>query len=139
MRFCGEAFRVLKPGGRFAVSDVVTRGEVLPEDRKSLLLWVGCVAGSLEENEYRTKLAPAGFEQIDLERTRVTLPQKASYDLIDEGLSFKVSSEKWVCSLSSARNTRSLVLSFNLNLYGFSGWQGQISRCHSGQPATFSM
>src|ERR1700733_1884084 len=66
-----EAFRVLKPGGRFAVSDVVTRGEMLPEVRKNLLLWVGCVAGSLEENDYRTKLAAAGFEQIDLEPTRV--------------------------------------------------------------------
>src|SRR5580692_11196083 len=66
-----EAFRVLKPGGRFAVSDVVTRGEMLPEVRKSLLLWVGCVAGSLEENDYRTKLASAGFEQITLEATRV--------------------------------------------------------------------
>src|SRR5215469_5903643 len=66
-----EAFRVLKPGGRFAVSDVVTRGEMLPEVRKSLLLWVGCVAGSLEENDYRTKLAAAGCEQIDLEPTRV--------------------------------------------------------------------
>src|SRR5580704_6331133 len=66
-----EAFRVLKPGGRFAVSDVVTRGEILPEIRKSLLLWVGCVAGSLEENDYRTKLGAAGFEQIDLEPTRV--------------------------------------------------------------------
>src|SRR6204780_2078030 len=66
-----EAFRVLKPGGRFAVSDVVTRGEILPEIRKSLLLWVGCVAGSLEENDYRTKLAAAGFEQIELEPTRV--------------------------------------------------------------------
>jgi ubiquinone/menaquinone biosynthesis C-methylase UbiE len=52
-----EAFRVLKPGGRFAVSDVVTRGEMLQEVRKSLLLWVGCVAGSLEENDYRVKLA----------------------------------------------------------------------------------
>ncbi len=66
-----EAFRVLKPGGRFAVSDVVTRGEIAPEIRKSLLLWVGCVAGSLEENDYRGKLAAAGFEQIDLEPTRV--------------------------------------------------------------------
>jgi arsenite methyltransferase len=66
-----ETFRVLRPGGRLAVSDVVTRGEMLPEVRKSLLLWVGCVAGSLEENDYRTKLAAAGFEQIDLEPTRV--------------------------------------------------------------------
>jgi SAM-dependent methyltransferase len=66
-----EAFRVLKPGGRLAVSDVVTRGEMLPEIRKNVLLWVGCVAGALEENDYRSKLASAGFEQIDLEPTRV--------------------------------------------------------------------
>jgi arsenite methyltransferase len=66
-----EAFRVLKPGGRFAVSDVVTRGEMLPEIRKNVLLWVGCIAGALEENDYRSKLASAGFEQIDLEPTRV--------------------------------------------------------------------
>jgi arsenite methyltransferase len=66
-----EAFRVLKPGGRFAVSDVVTRGEIVPEVRKSLLLWVGCVAGALEESDYRSKLASAGFEQITLEPTRI--------------------------------------------------------------------
>jgi len=70
-RVLREAFRVLKPGGRFAVSDVVTRGEMLPEIRKNVLLWVGCVAGALEENEYRSKLTSAGFEQIDLEPTRV--------------------------------------------------------------------
>ncbi len=66
-----EAFRVLRPGGRFAVSDVVTRGEMLPEIRSNVLLWVGCLAGALEENEYRNKLASAGFEQIDLEPTRI--------------------------------------------------------------------
>jgi arsenite methyltransferase len=66
-----EAFRVLKPGGRFAVSDVVTRGEMLPEIRQSVLLWVGCVAGALEESEYRNKLASAGFEQVAIEPTRV--------------------------------------------------------------------
>src|SRR6201984_1568093 len=66
-----EAFRVLKPGGRFAVSDVVTRGAMLPEIRQSVLAWVGCIAGALEENEYRAKLAAAGFEQIDIEPTRV--------------------------------------------------------------------
>lgn len=66
-----EAFRVLKPGGRFAVSDVVTRGEIPGEIRKSVLLWVGCVAGALEENEYRSKLAAAGFEKIEIEPTRV--------------------------------------------------------------------
>ena len=70
-RVLREAFRVLKPGGRFAVSDVVTRGEMLPEIRKNVLLWVGCVAGALEENEYRNKLAAAGFEQINLEPTRI--------------------------------------------------------------------
>jgi arsenite methyltransferase len=70
-RVLREAFRVLKPGGRFAVSDVVTRGEMLPEIRKNVLLWVGCVAGALEENEYRNKLTSAGFEQIELEPTRV--------------------------------------------------------------------
>jgi len=67
----GEAFRVLKPGGRLAVSDVVTRGEMLPEIRQSVLAWVGCIAGALEENEYRTKLAATGFEQIEIEPTRV--------------------------------------------------------------------
>jgi arsenite methyltransferase len=66
-----EALRVLKPGGRFAVSDVVTRGEIPLEIRKSVLLWVGCVAGALEEDEYRTKLASAGFETIEIEPTRV--------------------------------------------------------------------
>jgi arsenite methyltransferase len=66
-----EAFRVLKPGGRFAVSDIVTRGEMLAEIRQSVLLWVGCVAGAMEENEYKNKLAEAGFDQIDLEPTRV--------------------------------------------------------------------
>ncbi len=70
-RVLREAFRVLKPGGRFAVSDVVTRGEVSPEIRRSVLLWVGCVAGALDENEYREKLAAAGFSQIEVEPTRV--------------------------------------------------------------------
>ncbi len=66
-----EAFRVLKPGGRFAVSDVVTRGEILPEIRQSVLAWVGCIAGALEENDYRNKLSAAGFEQIEVEPTRI--------------------------------------------------------------------
>jgi arsenite methyltransferase len=65
-----EAYRVLKPGGRFAVSDVVTRGEILPEIRKSVLLWVGCVAGALDENDYRNKLESAGFQDIDIVPTR---------------------------------------------------------------------
>lgn len=81
-----EAFRVLKPGGRFAVSDVVTRGEMLPEIRKSILLWVGCVAGALEENEYRNKLAAAGFEQVDLEPTRIYRVEDAREFLSGEGM-----------------------------------------------------
>jgi ubiquinone/menaquinone biosynthesis C-methylase UbiE len=70
-RVLREALRVLKPGGRFAVSDVVTRGAMPTEIRQSVLLWVGCVAGALEENEYRSKLAWAGFEKIEIEPTRV--------------------------------------------------------------------
>ena len=66
-----EAFRVLTPGGRFAVSDVVTRGDIAPEIRRSVLLWVGCIAGALDENEYRSKLASAGFEHIEIEPTRI--------------------------------------------------------------------
>jgi arsenite methyltransferase len=70
-RVLQEAFRVLKPGGRFAISDVVVRGEVPQEIRKSMELWVGCVAGALSETEYRDKLAAAGFESVDIEVTRV--------------------------------------------------------------------
>src|SRR2546427_4583402 len=70
-RVLREAFRVLKPGGRFAVSDVVTRGAMLPQIRERVLLWVGCIAGALEENEYRSKLAAAGFENISIEPTRI--------------------------------------------------------------------
>ena len=81
-----EAFRVLKPGGRFAVSDVVTRGEMLPEIRKSVLLWVGCVAGALEENDYRNKLAAAGFERIELEPTRIYRVEDAREFLAGEGI-----------------------------------------------------
>src|SRR3954464_6297208 len=66
-----EAFRVLKPGGRFAVSDVVTRGAVPEEIRQSMLLWVGCIAGALQEEEYLAKLIAAGFAGIEMEPTRV--------------------------------------------------------------------
>ena len=72
-----EAFRVLKPGGRFAVSDVVTRGEISPQVRQSMLLWVGCVAGALQEEDYRDKLADAGFELIEVEPTRIYKPEEA--------------------------------------------------------------
>ena len=70
-RVLQEAFRVLKPGGRFAVSDVVVRGHVPVEIKKSIELWVGCVAGALTDEEYRAKLAKAGFDRIDIEATRV--------------------------------------------------------------------
>ena len=80
-----EAFRVLKPGGRFAVSDVVTRGEMLPEIRKSVLLWVGCIAGALEENDYLGKLAGAGFEQVEIEPTRVYRVEDAREFLSGQG------------------------------------------------------
>jgi SAM-dependent methyltransferase len=70
-RVLREAFRVLRPGGRFAISDVVVRGEVPQEIRKSMELWVGCVAGALSETEYRHKLTAAGFESVDIEVTRV--------------------------------------------------------------------
>jgi len=70
-RVLREAFRVLKPGGRFAVSDVVTRGDIPPDVRQSILLWVGCLAGALEEDDYRHKLCAAGFTKVDIEPTRI--------------------------------------------------------------------
>jgi SAM-dependent methyltransferase len=70
-RVLQEAFRVLKPGGRFAVSDVVVRGEVPAEIRRNMLLWVGCIAGALSDDEYVLKLSSAGFENIEIEPTRV--------------------------------------------------------------------
>ena len=81
-----EAFRVLKPGGRFAVSDVVTRGEIPPEIRRSMLLWVGCVAGALDENDYRARLAAAGFEDVDIEPTRIYHAEDAMSFLLDKGI-----------------------------------------------------
>jgi SAM-dependent methyltransferase len=85
-RVLREAFRVLKPGGRFAVSDVVTRGEVNAEIRKSVLLWVGCVAGALGESEYREKLASVGFEHIEIEPTRIYKVEDAREFLSVEGV-----------------------------------------------------
>ncbi len=81
-----EAFRVLKPGGRFAVSDVVTRGEMLPEIRKNVLLWVGCIAGALEETEFRNKLLSVGFTNVDIEPTRVYRIEDAREFLAGQGL-----------------------------------------------------
>jgi arsenite methyltransferase len=81
-----EAFRVLRPGGRFAVSDVVVRGTVPAPLRKSVELWIGCVAGALEEDEYRAKLAKAGFEAVEMQPTRVYRSEDARAFLDREGI-----------------------------------------------------
>jgi ubiquinone/menaquinone biosynthesis C-methylase UbiE len=85
-RVLAEAFRVLKPGGRFAVSDVVVRGEVPAAIRRNVELWIGCVAGALEEQEYRDKLAKAGFEAIGIEATRVYRLKDAQEFLAAQGI-----------------------------------------------------
>jgi arsenite methyltransferase len=85
-RVLREAFRVLRPGGRFAVSDVVTRGFISEEIRKSVLLWVGCLAGALDETEYREKLTAAGFAQIEIEPTRIYRVEDAREFLSAEGV-----------------------------------------------------
>ncbi len=85
-RVLREAFRVLKPGGRFAVSDVVVRGEVPAEIRRSVELWVGCVAGALDEADYRRKLAAAGFGAIEVEPTRVYRAEDARQFLTEQGM-----------------------------------------------------
>ncbi len=85
-RVLAEAFRVLKPGGRFAVSDVVVRGDVPADIRRSVELWIGCVAGALEENEYRTLLTAAGFTDVDLEPTRIYSAEDAGALLTGSGV-----------------------------------------------------
>ena len=85
-RVLREAFRVLKPGGRFAVSDVVVRGDVPEAVRKNVLLWVGCIAGALKDTEYISTLADAGFESIDIEPTRVYNVEDARAFLTSEGV-----------------------------------------------------
>lgn len=85
-RVLREAFRVLKPGGRFAVSDVVTRGDVPAEVRENMLLWVGCIAGALQDDRYIAKLAAAGFENIDIEPTRVYNIEDARTFLTGQGV-----------------------------------------------------
>jgi arsenite methyltransferase len=85
-RVLREAFRVLKPGGRFAVSDVVTRGEVPAEVRQNMLLWVGCIAGALQDREYAAKLAEAGFDGIGIEPTRVYNIEDARTLLSGQGI-----------------------------------------------------
>jgi SAM-dependent methyltransferase len=85
-RVLREAFRVLRPGGRFAVSDVVVRGEVPDAVRRSMLLWVGCIAGALEEDDYRAKLLAAGFSDVDLEATRIYDIEDARVFLTEAGI-----------------------------------------------------
>jgi arsenite methyltransferase len=85
-RVLREAFRVLRPGGRFAVSDVIVRGEVPQAVRQSMLLWVGCIAGALEENDYRAKLVAAGLTHIDIEPTRVYNIEDARQFLAESGV-----------------------------------------------------
>jgi arsenite methyltransferase len=81
-----EAFRVLKPGGRFAVSDVVVRGEVPPDVRRNMELWVGCIAGALQQDDYRAKLKAAGFADVDIDTWRVYDVEDARAFLADAGL-----------------------------------------------------
>ncbi len=85
-RVLKEAYRVLKPGGRFAVSDIVTRGEVPAQIRKDMLLWAGCIAGALQDTEYASKLAKAGFEAIGIEPTRIYTGQDAREFLSGKGV-----------------------------------------------------
>ena len=85
-RVLREAFRVLKPGGRFAVSDVVVRGSVPESVRRSMLLWVGCIAGALEEQDYRAKLMNAGFDEVSMEPTRVYNVEDARHFLTEAGI-----------------------------------------------------
>src|SRR5689334_10151234 len=88
-RVLAEAFRVLKPGGRFAVSDVIVRGEVPAAIRRSVELWIGCIAGALEESDYRARLARAGFASIDIEPTRIYRAEDAQEFLAREGIDAK--------------------------------------------------
>ena len=85
-RVLSEAFRVLRPDGRFAVSDIVVRGAIPEQIRRNLELWIGCLAGALEEHDYRTKLARAGFVDIALEPTRIYRVEDARVYLADKGI-----------------------------------------------------
>jgi arsenite methyltransferase len=85
-RVLKEAFRVLKPGGRFAVADVVVRGHVPAEVTKSMLLWVGCIAGALQDSEYISKLTEAGFDDIEIEPTRIYSIEDARVFLSEKGI-----------------------------------------------------
>lgn len=85
-RVLAEAYRVLKPGGRLAISDVVTSGEIPADVRRSVELWVGCIAGALDEDDFRAKLQHAGFENVELETTRVYDVEDARGFLCDQGI-----------------------------------------------------
>jgi SAM-dependent methyltransferase len=89
-RVLAEAFRVLKPGGRLAVSDVVVRGEMPAEIRRSVELWIGCLAGALEESDYRQRLVRAGFEEVSIEPTRVYRVDEARQFLSGHGIDVDV-------------------------------------------------
>jgi ubiquinone/menaquinone biosynthesis C-methylase UbiE len=106
-RVLSEAFRVLRPGGRFAVSDVVVRGEVPEEIRRNIELWIGCVAGALQETEYRQKLARAGFEAVEVEPTRVFKAEDATNFVQDAGLDMEkiapAVDEKFISAFVRAR------------------------------------
>ena len=97
-----EAFRVLKPGGRFAVSDVVVRGEIPTEIQKSLEMWAGCVAGALEEDEYMSLLSDAGFEAIEIEPTRIYEADDVRAVLSDYGIEAEAEGEALDGRLMSA-------------------------------------
>jgi SAM-dependent methyltransferase len=88
-RVLAETFRVLRPGGRLAVSDIVVRGEVPAEIRRNVELWMGCVAGALEESDYRAKLAAAGFSDVEIEPTRVYKAEDARDFLTSAGIAFE--------------------------------------------------
>jgi SAM-dependent methyltransferase len=107
-RVFAEAFRVLKPGGRLAVSDVVVRGEIPAAIRRSVELWIGCVAGALEQSEYRAKLAKAGFEAVDLEPTRIYQADDAREFLAREGQNIDVAAieGKFMSAFVRARKPR---------------------------------
>src|SRR5262249_3920131 len=107
-RVFAEAFRVLRPGGRLAVSDVVVRGEVPAPIRRSVELWIGCVAGALEESEYRARLGKAGFEAVDLEPTRIYRAEDARDVLLQAGQSVDLASidGKFMSAFVRAREPR---------------------------------
>ena len=114
-RVLAEAFRVLRPGGRFAVSDVVVRGEVPTAIRRSVELWIGCVAGALEESEYRAKLSAAGFAEVEVEPTRIYRAQDAKEFFAEANLDIEANAPlvdgKFMTPLSGRANQNRRVAS----------------------------